>query len=293
MNNALRQIVGDVPLRPRLGDHGGTQRLHEGRRVRGRQAMVTGLEQVDMPDDQCNAVLVTATRLEVGGQVGGMPKCTHLRGICDEVCVANAGLLIALFGIRGDNLDIHIAQRDVSVVVVDVLHDRRAIRTVSPSRGRHHVVVDPLVIPQTRLIRDPGVGILGAENDLRVELPDDLVGVVDVVGVGVRAQVESKVRGGDAMVGHIAKHPVRIAECSIHDPLAQRITRIPAVRRTHALGTVDHGEDAARLEQDGIRRTCRRQNMNAGGAVRAGEGVDLRIDAVRTFFLGRGRGLVG
>lgn len=29
------------------------------------------------------------------------------------------------------------------------------------------------------------------------------------------------------------------------------------------------------------------------GAVRAGEGVDLRIDAVRAFFLGRGRGPVG
>ena len=33
--------------------------------------------------------------------------------------------------------------------------------------------------------------------------------------------------------------------------------------------------------------------MNAGGTVRAGEGVDLRIDAVRAFFPGRGRGLVG
>ena len=33
--------------------------------------------------------------------------------------------------------------------------------------------------------------------------------------------------------------------------------------------------------------------MNAGGTVRAGEGVDLRVDAVRAFFLGRGRGLVG
>ena len=32
--------------------------------------------------------------------------------------------------------------------------------------------------------------------------------------------------------------------------------------------------------------------MNAGGAIRAGESVDLRVDAVRAFFLGRGRGLV-
>ena len=33
--------------------------------------------------------------------------------------------------------------------------------------------------------------------------------------------------------------------------------------------------------------------MNAGGAIHAGEGVDLRVDTVRAFVLGRGRGLVG
>ena len=32
--------------------------------------------------------------------------------------------------------------------------------------------------------------------------------------------------------------------------------------------------------------------MNAGGAIHAGEGVDLRVDTVRAFVLGRGRGLV-
>ena len=111
--------------------------------------MVTGLEHVDMPNDRCDAVLVATVSLEVGGQVGGMPECTHLRGICDEVCIANTGLLVVFGRIRGDNLDIHITQRDVSVVVVDVLHDRRAIRALSPSRGHHHVVVDPLVVPQT------------------------------------------------------------------------------------------------------------------------------------------------
>ena len=110
---------------------------------------MTSLEQVDMPNDRRDAVLVTATGLEVGGQVGGITECAHLRGICDEVCIANAGLLVVFSRIRGDNLDIHITQCDVSVVVVDVLHDRRAICALSPSRGRHHVVVDPLVVPQT------------------------------------------------------------------------------------------------------------------------------------------------
>ena len=254
--------------------------------------MVTSLEHVDMPNNRCDAVLVTTTGLEVGGQVGGMPECTHLRGICDEVCIANAGLLVVFSRIRGDNLDIHIAQRDVSVVVLDVLYDRRAVRALSPSRGRHHVVVDPLVVPQTRLIRDPRVGILGAENDLRVELSDDLVRVIDVVGVGVRAQVELEVRGGDAMVGHVIENPVGIPRPAGDNPLAQRVTRILAVGGADPLRTVDHGEDASRLEQDGVRRTRGRENMNAGGAVRAGEGVDLRVDAVRAFFLGRGRGLV-
>ena len=75
--------------------------------------------------------------------------------------------------------------------------------------------------------------------------------------------------------------------------MAQRVTRILTVGRTHALGAVDHGEDTSRLKQDGIRRTRRRENVNAGGPVRTGEGVDLRIDAVHTLFLGRGRGFVG
>ena len=109
----------------------------------------------------------------------------------------------------------------------------------------------------------------------------------------MRAQVESKVRGGDAVVGHVTENPVGIPRPARDHAVAQRVARILAVGRTHALRAVDHGEDASRLEQDGVRRTRRRENMNAGGTVRAGEGVDLRVDAVRAFFLGRGRGLVG
>ena len=95
------------------------------------------------------------------------------------------------------------------------------------------------------------------------------------------------------MVGHIAKHPVGIPHPAGNDSLTQRVARVLAVGGANPLRSVDHGEDAARLEQDGIRRTRRRQDMNAGGAVRAGEGVDLRVDAARALLLGRGRGLVG
>ena len=108
----------------------------------------------------------------------------------------------------------------------------------------------------------------------------------------MRAQVEREVRGGDAVVGHIAKHPVGIPHPAGNDSLTQRVARVLAVGGANPLRSVDHGEDAARLEQDGIRRTRRRQDMNAGGAVRAGEGVDLRVDAAHALLLGRGRGTV-
>ena len=181
----------------------------------------------------------------------------------------------------------------MGVVAVDLLHELGSVGLLRPLGGVHHVVIDPLVVPQTIGVGDPLVGVFGAEDDLRAELPDDLVSVVDVVGVGMRAQVEREVRGGDAVVGHIAKHPVGIPHPAGNDSLTQRVARVLAVGGANPLRSVDHGEDAARLEQDGIRRTRRRQDMNAGGAVRAGEGVDLRVDAVHTFFLRRGRGLVG
>ena len=109
----------------------------------------------------------------------------------------------------------------------------------------------------------------------------------------MRAQVEREVRGSDPVLGHVTENPVGIPHPTGDHAAAQRVTRILAVGGTDTLGAVDHGEDASRLEQDGIRRTRRREDVNTGGAVRAGEGVDLRVDAVRAFFLGRGRGIVG
>ena len=179
------------------------------------------------------------------------------------------------------------------VVAVDFLHELGSVGLLRPLSSIHHVVVDPLVVPQTIGVGDPLVGVFGAEDDLRAELPDDIVRVVDVVGVGVRAQVEREVRGGDSVLGHVTENPVGIPHPTGDHAAAQRVTRILAVGGADTLGAVDHGEDASRLEQDGIRRTRRREDVNAGGAVRAGEGVDLRIDAVRAFFHGRGRGFVG
>ena len=69
----------------------------------------------------------------------------------------------------------------------------------------------------------------------------------------MRAQVEREVRGGDAVVGHVIKNPVGIPRPARGRAAAQRVARILAVGRTHALRAVDHREDAARLEQDGIR----------------------------------------
>ena len=110
--------------------------------------MVTGLEHVDVADDRGDAVLVAPASLEVGGQVGGVPEGAHLRGVRDEVRVAHTGSLVILGGVGGDDLNVHVAQCDVGVIVVDVLHDRCAVRALRPPCGGHHVVVAPLVVPQ-------------------------------------------------------------------------------------------------------------------------------------------------
>ena len=261
---------------------------------------MASLKHVDLADNLSNARLEAVVLApvclgvhEVGREEGAAPEGTHLRAPPHEVRIGGPLDLVRLLGVEGDQLDVHVTQLDVGVVAVDLLHELGSVGLLRPLSSIHHVVVDPLVVPQTIGVGDPLVGVFGAEDDLRTELPDDLVGIIDVVGVGVRAQVEREVRGGDAMVGHVIENPVGIPHPTGDHAVAQRVARILAVGGADTLGTVDHGEDASRLEQDGIRRTRRRENMNAGGAVRAGEGVDLRVDAVRAFLLGRGRGIVG
>ena len=85
--------------------------------------MMASLEHVDVANNRGEAIFITAACFEIGGQIGGTPERAHLGRIRDEVCVAHPCLLVVFSGIRGENLDIHITQRDVSVVVMDVLHD--------------------------------------------------------------------------------------------------------------------------------------------------------------------------
>ena len=221
---------------------------------------MASLEQVDLADSLSNArleaVVLAPVRLgvhEVGREEGATPEGAHLRTPPHEVRIGRALHLVGFLGIEGDELDVHVTQLDVGVVAVDLLHELGSVGLLCPLCGVHHIVVDPLVVPQTIGVGDPLVGVFGAEDDLRAELPDDLVRVVDVVGVGVRAQVEREVRGGDPVLGHVAENPVGIPHPTRNGAGAQRVARILAVGRTHALRAVDHGEDAARLEQDGVR----------------------------------------
>ena len=94
------------------------------------------------------------------------------------------------------------------------------------------------------------------------------------------------------MLRHVAKNTVGIPRPCRDDAPAQRVTRILTVGGAYSLRTVDHGEDTSRLEQNGV-RGAGRKHVDRRGAVRTGEGIDLRIDAVRAFFLGRGLGIVG
>ena len=193
MNNAVREAVGSEPLGTRLDDHGGAECLHEWREVRARHSMVPGFQQVNVPDDGGDAVLIAAASLEVRSQVRGVTERGHLRGVGDQICVADADFLVVFVRVHGDQLDIHVAQLDVRVVVVDVLNDGCTVRGCGPPRGGHHVVVAPLVVPQTRLVGDPVIGVFGGEDRLGMKRVDDVVCVIDMVGVRVRAQVERQV----------------------------------------------------------------------------------------------------
>ena len=109
--------------------------------------MVPGFQQVNVPDNGGDAILVTAPRLKVRRQVRRASKRAHFRRVGDQVRVAHADFLVVFVRVHGDQLDVHVAELDVRIVVVDVLHDGRAVRGCRPSRGGHHVVIAPLVVP--------------------------------------------------------------------------------------------------------------------------------------------------
>ena len=200
VDDGIGEAVGTQLFRSGLHDHGGTQCLHEGGEVGAALAVVAGLKQVDVANGAGNAPLEAVVRHPVGlgvhqvrGQERAVPVGADLRAPPHEVRVRGSLLLVILFGVEGDDLDIHVTQLHVRVIAVGVLDELRSVGIVRPLRGVDHVVVDPLVIPQPVRVRDPLVGVFGAEDHLGVELFDDVVGVVDVVGVSVRAQVERQV----------------------------------------------------------------------------------------------------
>ena len=254
---------------------------------------MSGLEHVDFSDGSRDARLVAVVRdpvglgvHEVGGQEGGVSEGGDFRSPPHEVGVGCSRDLVLFFGVEGDQLHVHVAERDVGVVAVDVLDELGAVGCFGPVGGLDHVVVDPLVVPEAVGVGDPAVGVFGGEDDLGPETPDDVVGVVDVVGVGVGAQVEREVRGGHPVVDHVSQDPVGVSDVGGDDSFAQGVARVASVGGTDSFGAVDHGEDAARFQHDGV-GGADREDVDPGGAFRSGEFVDGGVE----FVLRLGRGL--
>lgn len=162
--------------------------------------MVSSLEQVDGADLFGDAVLVVVDGLpvrlgvhEVGSQERSLSMRGDLHAPAHEVRVARPARLVVLEVVEGDHLQVGAAQRDVRVEAVRALDEGRTIAVDRPVRGFDQLIVDVLVVPQAVLVGDPRVGVLGAEDGPRAVLADDVVGVGDVVGVRVGAQVESDV----------------------------------------------------------------------------------------------------
>ena len=153
MNDGIGEAVGAEFLRSGLHDHRGTQRLHEGGEVGAALAVVTGLKQVDVTHCAGNTPLEAVVRHPVGlgvhqvrGQERAAPESADLRTPPHEVRVRGPFLLVILFGVEGDDLDVHVTQLHVRVIAVGVLNELRSVGIVRPLRGVDHVVVDPLVV---------------------------------------------------------------------------------------------------------------------------------------------------
>ena len=125
-----------------------------------------------------------------------------------------------------------------------------------------------------------------------MKLVDNVVGIVDMVGVRVRAQVERQVRGGDAVAPHIPEDPLGVTLARVFDSIPPRVAWVGAVWRAETFAAVDHGEDTARFEEDRIRCPLRREEVDARRPARAGEGQDLGAAPFLRPLLGRGRGCV-
>lgn len=162
--------------------------------------MVSSLEQVDGADLFGDAVLVVVDGLpvrlgvhEVGSQERSLSMRGDLYAPAHEVCVGRTSRLVVLVDVEGDHLQVRVPEGNVRVEAVRALNEGRTVAVDRPVRGFDQLIVDVLVVPQAVLVGDPRVGVLGAEDGPRAVLADDVVGVGDVVGVRVGAQVESDV----------------------------------------------------------------------------------------------------
>ena len=103
---------------------------------------MSGLEHVDFSDGSRDARLVAVVRdpvglgvHEVGGQEGGASEGGDFRSPPHEVGVGCSRDLVLFFGVEGDQLHVHVAERDVGVVAVDVLDELGAVGCFGPVGG--------------------------------------------------------------------------------------------------------------------------------------------------------------
>ena len=140
-----------------------------------------------------------------------------------------------------------------------MLVESATIRCPRPVRGPNHVVVDFLVIPQARLVRNITVGILWRVNALRTVLVNDRVRVTDMVRVRVRTNIKVQIGTIHTELLQIRVHVARVPPRG--DTVTPRVTRVRPVRVIVVLSTIHDTEMAVRLQHDSV-SVRQRHNVN-------------------------------
>ena len=110
--------------------------------------MVPRLEHVNMPNDGRYPILEVPLDFEVSGEECAVPEGGDNAPPAEQVRIANGVTLIGLLGIKGNELDVHVAELHVRVVVPYMLDELRAVAALRPGGGGNHAVIDPLVVPE-------------------------------------------------------------------------------------------------------------------------------------------------
>ena len=179
---ASHSTVMGLELVPRLHDQLRRQPFHEPVVARRRETVVRRFQPIHLTNNRRNIVLVAVRCLQIGRQVGAPAVRGHFRRVRDQVSVRHARPLVVLIWVHRNDLDTHVTHLD-SVIVSgrDVLVESATVSGPRPVRGPNHVIVDLLIIPQMRLVRNITVGILGRVNALRPILVNDRVSVANMV----------------------------------------------------------------------------------------------------------------